>query len=41
MVGDIPYVEYEWNYTNVDSQEQYYNRFPSDLYYMNVSGVNV
>jgi hypothetical protein len=35
LVGDIPYVEYEWNYTTVDGKE-YSDRFPSDLYYMNL-----
>jgi hypothetical protein len=30
LVGDIPYVEYEWNL------EAGYDRFPTDLYYMNL-----
>jgi hypothetical protein len=35
LVGDIPYVEFEWNYTDVNGTVGY-DRFPSDLYYMNL-----
>ena len=31
LVGDIPYVEYEWNFSDGG-----YDRFPTDLYYMNL-----
>ncbi|MCJ7505570.1 C25 family cysteine peptidase [Candidatus Bathyarchaeota archaeon] len=37
MVGDIPYVEFEWNYSDVYGK-QFYDRFPSDLYFMDLSG---
>lgn len=35
MVGDIPYVEYEWNFTDFDGTQKC-DRFPTDLYYMNL-----
>ena len=35
MVGDIPYVEYEWNFTDIDGTQKH-DRFPTDLYYMNL-----
>jgi hypothetical protein len=37
MVGDIPYVEYEWSYPDVYGK-QLYDRFPTDLYYMDLDG---
>ena len=37
MVGDIPYVEFEWNYSDIYGK-QYYDRFPSDLYFMDLNG---
>jgi hypothetical protein len=35
LVGDIPYVEYEWTYTDAFGNHGY-DRFPTDLYYMNL-----
>ena len=37
MVGDIPYVEYEWTFHDVYGKP-IYDRFPSDLYYMDLNG---
>jgi len=37
MVGDIPYVEFEWTYSDIDGKQQY-DRFPSDHYFMDLNG---